>query len=393
LPVVLSSSGSILRTYKYTAYGKRVEIDGGDYNRDGFVDSFDYDDFMACYEDAACTGTRTADVDRNGFVDFFDDDSFVEAYDNDKETAHGGLRTLYAGYERDPGLETTHADGTLNDVYHVRHRVYSTDLGRWTRRDPLGYVDGMSVYDYCNASSLSDVDPTGLTSQPTDLSDPPYTPAFIIPVVIPITITPSTPVVVAACAAPVGFTAACVGAVAIPGLFGYAASEILLDHIAPLVPSPTPIAPPMIPPPPQAPGPQKPRPYDDPCSRAILQKTLLCGDPRWMNILKQRGITPSKVRIPSRACNEKNLCGTRAGEPSSLDRAELCVRLGSLTRANTRCLIARINVTIKCGYKPDPAHEREEERVTKSFVTCFRMLNACCLKNSSREGCNKAIGR
>jgi RHS repeat-associated protein len=158
--VVLGASGAILRSYKYTAYGKRIEVDAGDYNRDGFVDPFDYDDFMACYEDSICVGSRTADVDRNGFVDFFDFDLFVEAYDNDTERAHGGLRTLYAGYERDPGLETQHADSTLNDVYHVRHRVYSTDLGRWTRRDPIGYVDGASLLQY--RSTL--LDPMGLSA-------------------------------------------------------------------------------------------------------------------------------------------------------------------------------------------------------------------------------------
>jgi RHS repeat-associated protein len=164
--VVLGASGAILRSYKYTAYGKRVEIDGGDYNRDGFVDPFDYDDFMACYEDSICADSRTADVNRDGFVDFFDYDSFVEAYDNDTERAHGGLRTLYAGYERDPGLETTHADGTTNDVYHVRHRVYATDLGRWTRRDPLGYVDDGNLFAYCTSMSIILGDEMGLLSQP-----------------------------------------------------------------------------------------------------------------------------------------------------------------------------------------------------------------------------------
>jgi RHS repeat-associated protein len=162
--VVLSSSGAILRSSKYTAYGKRVEVDAGDYNRDGFVDSFDYDDFMACYEDSICVGSRTADVTRDGFVDFFDYDAFVEAYDNNTERAHGGLRTLYAGYERDPGLETTHADGTLNDVYHVRHRVYSTDLGRWTRRDPLGYGDGFALQAHARAMSVVLSDLFGLCS-------------------------------------------------------------------------------------------------------------------------------------------------------------------------------------------------------------------------------------
>jgi len=45
--------------------------------------------------------------------------------------------------------------------YHVRHRTYLPELGRWTQRDPLGYVDGMSLYGYYAGERLS-VDPFGL---------------------------------------------------------------------------------------------------------------------------------------------------------------------------------------------------------------------------------------
>jgi hypothetical protein len=45
---------------------------------------------------------------------------------------------------------------------HVRHRVYLADLGRWTRRDPAGYVDGMNVYAYVGAMPVVKVDPMGL---------------------------------------------------------------------------------------------------------------------------------------------------------------------------------------------------------------------------------------
>ena len=162
---VLDSGGAILRECRYTAYGKRVEIDAGDFDRDGSVDFFDVDAFEACFDDDDCPPGRTADVNRDGFVDFMDYDAFFAAYDADLETAHGGVRTLYAGYERDPGLETPHADGTRNDIYHVRHRVYSTDLGRWTRRDPLGYVDGMSVYEYVGCTVLTTTDKSGLLGQ------------------------------------------------------------------------------------------------------------------------------------------------------------------------------------------------------------------------------------
>jgi acetyl esterase/lipase len=44
-----------------------------DFNRDGFVDFFDYDLYVESYE----RGLPRADVNRDGFLDFFDYDRFV----------------------------------------------------------------------------------------------------------------------------------------------------------------------------------------------------------------------------------------------------------------------------------------------------------------------------
>jgi hypothetical protein len=52
-----------------------------DFNCDGFVDFFDYDEYVACYEGGACPATPDADFNGDGFVDFFDYDAFVEAYE------------------------------------------------------------------------------------------------------------------------------------------------------------------------------------------------------------------------------------------------------------------------------------------------------------------------
>jgi len=46
-------------------------------------------------------------------------------------------------------------------MYHVRHRVYDAENGRWTRRDPLGYVDGMGLCEYCRSQPVIGVDPHG----------------------------------------------------------------------------------------------------------------------------------------------------------------------------------------------------------------------------------------
>jgi len=76
----------------------------------------------------------------------------------------------YAGYEHDPILLTPSAlsadpNQSSAAYYHVRHRVYDTNLGRWTRRDPLGYVDGMGLYEYVAGVPLVYLDPFGLVAR------------------------------------------------------------------------------------------------------------------------------------------------------------------------------------------------------------------------------------
>jgi len=51
-----------------------------DFNGDGFVDFFDFDDFVTCFDGTACPPGRTADFNNDGFVDFFDFDDFVLAF-------------------------------------------------------------------------------------------------------------------------------------------------------------------------------------------------------------------------------------------------------------------------------------------------------------------------
>ena len=66
-----------------------------------------------------------------------------------------GNRKGYAGYELDDALDGNAA------IYHVRNRVNLASIGRWTRRDDLGYVDGMNLYEYVRSNPLGRVDPHG----------------------------------------------------------------------------------------------------------------------------------------------------------------------------------------------------------------------------------------
>jgi len=51
-----------------------------DFNGDGFVDFFDYGDYVACFEGECLPGTN-ADFNGDGFVDFFDYGDFVFAFE------------------------------------------------------------------------------------------------------------------------------------------------------------------------------------------------------------------------------------------------------------------------------------------------------------------------
>ncbi|QOJ00122.1 MAG: EF-hand domain-containing protein [Phycisphaeraceae bacterium] len=54
---------------------------GPDFNGDGFLDFFDLDAFVECFEGVACPPGRDADYNGDGFIDFFDADAFVEDFE------------------------------------------------------------------------------------------------------------------------------------------------------------------------------------------------------------------------------------------------------------------------------------------------------------------------
>jgi RHS repeat-associated protein len=61
---------------------------------------------------------------------------------------------LYCGYRYDPE----------SGLYQVRYRYYHPTLGTWTARDKIGYVDGMSLYEYCRGMPNRQTDPSGLAA-------------------------------------------------------------------------------------------------------------------------------------------------------------------------------------------------------------------------------------
>jgi RHS repeat-associated protein len=86
------------------------------------------------------------EYDAYGAISFYSDDYTSRSSSSyDWDITYAGYR-----YDADTGL------------YLVRNRIYHPTLGRWVQRDPLGYVDGMSLYEYLAGAPLSWLDPLGL---------------------------------------------------------------------------------------------------------------------------------------------------------------------------------------------------------------------------------------
>ena len=49
-------------------------------------------------------------------------------------------------------------------LYHYKFRQYTPVYGRFLQRDPLGYIDGPSLYEYVMDNPVNNIDPLGLTN-------------------------------------------------------------------------------------------------------------------------------------------------------------------------------------------------------------------------------------
>ncbi|GAB4547573.1 MAG: hypothetical protein Tsb0013_07390 [Phycisphaerales bacterium] len=156
------SDGDVFEQTEYSKYGEGADLLRADLDQDGDVDASDQTAFSAQNPTADCSGGGgcTADFDLDGDVDGDDNTVFTAEYTTSyKDTVGTGLNDRahargYAGYVKD--------DAVL--LMHVRHRVYRPDLGKWTKRDPLGYVDGGSLNGYVGRGVIRETDPHGLCS-------------------------------------------------------------------------------------------------------------------------------------------------------------------------------------------------------------------------------------
>ena len=80
--------------------------------------------------------------------------SFFDASWNPRAESAYDNAILYCGYYYD----------NETGLYHVRERYYHPILGRWLSRDLVGYVDGMSLYEFLASLAIWGTDPWGLAA-------------------------------------------------------------------------------------------------------------------------------------------------------------------------------------------------------------------------------------
>ncbi len=162
---ITKSDGQPTEFIRYTSYGTAQAFAAADVNRDGTVNSTDASDWADLYSETPSGAAIPVDFDFDGSSFNPDDDTaFNAAYTEASGWSNGssarsggrlsriGNRKGYAGYEFDHSVA----------AYHVRHRAYVPEIGRWITRDPIGYLGGFNLFEYVGGTPISDSDPSGL---------------------------------------------------------------------------------------------------------------------------------------------------------------------------------------------------------------------------------------
>lgn len=82
--------------------------------------------------------------------------SIYDASFNTRTSSNYDLAIAFTGQRLD-----TLDDGDLEIMYY-KNRYYDPEMGRFLTQDPIGYADGMNLYEYVSSRSIISVDPLGL---------------------------------------------------------------------------------------------------------------------------------------------------------------------------------------------------------------------------------------
>ena len=172
---LVNAGGVMIERYEYTPYGGRTVFSHGwmlaDFNNDGVVGQGDVDLVLAHWGGTS-DADQVAEAGDNGLVGQYELalvlNNYGSALPNDPQVHHptaGSFRGdpdagLYGVALNDIGHQGLMHDEEIGKIYN-RARILDPRLGRFMQRDPLGYVDGMSQYEYVRSRPTTILDPTG----------------------------------------------------------------------------------------------------------------------------------------------------------------------------------------------------------------------------------------
>jgi RHS repeat-associated protein len=158
---VLTDTGAQVESVRYSAYGIPFGSRAGDTDNDGDVNASSSTDDTDQIQTWISTSTYDVrgDLDLNGVVNI---DDLLAALANagtvtgwkDLTSDDVGNLKGYAGYEFDNTIQRHWS------TWHVRHRVLTSNLGRWLQRDPLIALTH-EHYGYTFGDPIPHTDPTG----------------------------------------------------------------------------------------------------------------------------------------------------------------------------------------------------------------------------------------
>ena len=182
---LISVSGGVTATYSYDPLGRRIQkVTGGsttNYYFDGarVIEERNASDSVVATYVYGSGIDEILTMDRGGTIYYYHQNSLgsvvavtnaagavVERYEYD---AYGKVTIYDNSYTQlpssaigNPYMFTGREYDQETGLYYYRARYYSPTLGRFLQRDPLGYVDGMNLYEYVGGNANNFIDPFGL---------------------------------------------------------------------------------------------------------------------------------------------------------------------------------------------------------------------------------------